>query len=275
MNNTIVNKYDDIHFHYTTSGSSRQVLDMFIKYVTDIASTKFPGVGQLEHLHKHCHSSKVNELRLLVFQHINNHYDWKQAIAKSIGPSLITILGPNVYIQKKVNISIQLPQDCSSILPMHSDCMSGDSPFQLNLWIPLTRAYGSNTMFLVERETSLRLMCQQIKMFTILSSASREQMLQVIHDCNNIPSSKKYYVHAQPGDFLVFNPAVLHGNELNTTTSTRVSLNVRLTTIGAPTPLAKDSDRSFFNYYEPLLTSKSHAFGMSVYSALETGMQHQ
>jgi sporadic carbohydrate cluster 2OG-Fe(II) oxygenase len=272
MSTKPIKSYDDIHFLYTTKGRSRKLLIQLIDYVTDEASLKYPGLDQLEFLHHYCDSSNVNDLRLSIFHRLNNHFGWKEVITNSIVHRLRSHLGPNIYIQKNINISVQLPQDRSSILPIHSDCMSGDSPFQLNLWIPLTPAYGSNTMFLIERETSLRLIYQQTEMFAVSSMASKEQMDQVIQECNNVPITKKHYVHAQPGDFFIFNPAVLHGNEINTTTSTRVSLNVRLATIGAPSPLANDSDRSFFNYYQPLVESRSHTFSKDVYAALESLM---
>jgi len=268
MSITLSSIYDDIHFHYTTSGSSRTQLMDLIRSITGIASEQFPGLTQLEDLNQHCTASDVNDLRLSIFHHLNQCYNWRRAIADSIGPILVKHLGPDVYIQKNINISVQLPGDPTSVLSMHSDCMSGDSPFQLNIWIPVTRAYGSNSMFLIERDTSLHLICQQLDLFSETSSASKMRMDQVIYDSNNIIDTKKYYVEAQPGDFLIFNPAVLHGNELNTTATTRVSLNVRITNIGAPTPLANDSDRSFSAYYNPLVQSKSHIFSMNLYEAL-------
>lgn len=270
MSITLLSIYDDIHFHYTTSGPSRRSLMDLIRSISGIVSAHYPGLDQLETLHQHCLASNVNDLRLSIFRHLNQNYNWRRVITDSIGPILAQHLGPDIYIQKNINISVQLPADPTSILPMHSDCMSGDSPFQLNIWIPVTRAYGSNSMFLIDRDTSLRLICQQLDLFSETSSISKELMDKVIYDSNNIIHTKKYYVDAQPGDFLIFNPAVLHGNELNTTSITRASLNVRITNIGAPSPLANNSDRSFHNYFDPLVLSTSHTFAASLYHVLAT-----
>ena len=66
------------------------------------------------------------------------------------------ILGPDVLIQKNINVSIQMPNDESSILNAHSDCSSGDSPFEWVIWIPVTDAYETNSMFIHTATTSRR-----------------------------------------------------------------------------------------------------------------------
>ena len=40
------------------------------------------------------------------------------------------ILGNELAMQIRINLSIQLPKDDSSLLPIHSDVWSGDSPFE-------------------------------------------------------------------------------------------------------------------------------------------------
>jgi sporadic carbohydrate cluster 2OG-Fe(II) oxygenase len=270
MGSSLVCSYDDIHYHYRASGKSRKGLDLLRDFILAVICAKFPGLEKLEYLHSLCDPVNVNELRLFVFDQINTHFDWKKALIESCGDNLAKLLGPNIYIQKKINLSIQLPNDPSSILPTHSDCMSGDSPFQLNMWIPLTRAYASNTMFLVSRELSLRLISEQIDRFRLRSSFIRREMDQTIYDSCHINESSKYYVNAFPGDYIIFNPAVLHGNELNTTSSTRISLNVRLAAIGAPSPLAVNTDRSFSTYYEPFVANESHFFSARLYSILKS-----
>ena len=59
-------------------------------------------------------------------------------------------------IQTKLNLSIQMPNDETSVLDIHSDCWSADSPFQLNVWIPMTKAYKTNSMFILNKDLSLK-----------------------------------------------------------------------------------------------------------------------
>ena len=37
-------------------------------------------------------------------------------------------------MQRNINLSIQFPNDKGSLLPVHSDVWSGDSPYEINLW---------------------------------------------------------------------------------------------------------------------------------------------
>jgi hypothetical protein len=52
-----------------------------------------------------------------------------------------------------------------------------------------------------------------------------------------------------PGEYLIFNPALLHGNTLNTTQHTRVSMNVRYKSIFTPEPLPEHISRSAGIFY--------------------------
>ena len=67
---------------------------------------------------------------------------------------ITTILGSDLLIQTKLNLSIQMPGDKNSILKSHIDSQSGDSVFQLVVWVPLTNAYETNSMFIHSKEFS-------------------------------------------------------------------------------------------------------------------------
>ena len=98
-------------------------------------------------IHKFIALKEVNRIRLKLFQLINSKLNWEKIILKICSNELISILGPDILIQNKLNLSIQMPSDPSSLLEIHSDCGSGDTPFQINLWIPITNAFDTNSMF--------------------------------------------------------------------------------------------------------------------------------
>ena len=52
-------------------------------------------------------------------------------------------------MQSRLNLSIQFPQDKSSLLPVHSDVWSGDSPFETVVWLPLVDCYKTKSMFIL------------------------------------------------------------------------------------------------------------------------------
>ena len=64
-------------------------------------------------------------------------------------PLLDIILGNELAMQLRVNLSIQLPDDDSSLLPIHSDVWSGDSPFESVVWLPLVDCYKTKSMFIL------------------------------------------------------------------------------------------------------------------------------
>ena len=52
-------------------------------------------------------------------------------------------------MQQRVNLSIQMPKDISSLLPVHSDVWAGDSPFEIVVWLPLVDCYKTKTMYIL------------------------------------------------------------------------------------------------------------------------------
>ena len=58
------------------------------------------------------------------------------------------LVGNELAMQKKINLSIQLPKDKDSLLDLHSDIYAGESPFQVVVWIPLVDVSNSKSMFI-------------------------------------------------------------------------------------------------------------------------------
>ena len=54
-------------------------------------------------------------------------------------------------MQQKINLSIQFPKDASSLLEVHADTWSGNSPFELVVWIPLVNCYKTKSMYILPR----------------------------------------------------------------------------------------------------------------------------
>lgn len=200
------------------------------KYKTDIDISK---------LHEHISFNEINNFRLNCFRKINDHIDWKNIIKTTLGKYYRTLIGKDVLIQTKLNLSIQMPNDKNSILNIHSDCNSGDSPFQLNIWIPLTDSWGTNSMFILNRKTSMDYL-------PVLFSNNKKDIKEPLPNENDFLKVKK-------GDLIIFNPLLLHGNVKNETNSTRISLNVRLKSFFSPD--GDSPDRKSGTYYEILETS--------------------
>ena len=77
--------------------------------------------------------------------------------------------------------------------------------------------------------------------------------LKLLNEQKNIFSKKinnKFFIKIKYGQILIFNPAILHGNVINKTNKTRVSLNVRVKSIFSPEPTNRNPDRKFGTYYK-------------------------
>ena len=98
----------------------------------------------LNNLHKYLNQKSLNKVRLNLINEINSDKNFRKNyffIAKNM---LNKIIGNELVMQKNINLSIQLPKDESSLLPIHSDTWSGDSPFESVLWIPLVNCFKLN-----------------------------------------------------------------------------------------------------------------------------------
>jgi len=209
-------------------------------------------IESLDMLHFHIKENEVNSLRMHLFNKLNSEFDWRSFLFEMIGKELINVVGPDISIQNKINLSIKLPQDETSNLGLHSDSWSNESPFQLNAWIPLTNVFGSNGMYLLGEDISL-LENSKIKVADIESN-------------NKIKFEDKDFVRLDFGEILLFNPSLLHGNITNRTNKTRISIHTRFKNLYAPE--TKDfPDRALGIFYEPLICTKNTEFALKVLGA--------
>ena len=144
-------------------------------------------------------------------------------------------------MQKKINLSIQLPKDKDSLLDLHSDIYAGESPFQVVVWIPLVDVYDTKSMFFTKPIYNKKMNYQLLntKKFTT------KQMYE--------KNKKKFnFLKIKFGSILIFSPLILHGNTINKTKETRFSLNCRFKSLLSPYDVIYKSHRNIPNFYKPL-----------------------
>ena len=150
-------------------------------------------------------------------------------------------------MQLRINLSIQLPGDESSLLPVHADTWSGDSPFEVVLWLPLVDCYATKAMYLLPPQQSAELSQQ----FTERAGNSSENLYQAIK--NDIRWLEVHY-----GEILIFNQALPHGNRVNEESETRWSMNCRFK--GVFTPYG---DKKIGEFFEPITLRAASKTGMT------------
>ena len=175
----------------------------------------------LNKTHKFIEKEELNGFKLKIYNQLNkdkrfifNYY----LMGKYF---LDLICGNELAMQKKINLSIQLPDDSYSILPIHSDVWSGNSPFEVVLWIPLVSVKKTKSMFILSPKNN-RYYYKNLKKFN---------------------SSEKIYLHSKRklkwlslkyGQGLIFSQNLLHGNVINREKTSRWSFNCRFKSLFSP-----------------------------------------
>ena len=126
-------------------------------------------------------------------------------------------------MQKNINLSIQFPNDNNSLLPIHSDVWSGDSPFEINLWLPLVNCYKTKSMYILEQKNY-----NQFK--KIVKKNKIKSSLEIYKKLKN----KFKWIKINYGQCLIFNQSLPHGNDVNIESQTRWSMNCRFKTLFSP-----------------------------------------
>lgn len=222
------------------------------KYLTEKRS-RTP-IRNLHESHLSIDQSFVNDIRLHLFAFINQIQGIRNSYLKLAEALIDTLVGNELAMQNKINLSIQQPGDQTSVLELHSDVWSGDSPFQLVQWIPLTDSLGTNAMFFLPPEKSIEAL-----------GRARNNELRSMAEIQSAYQKDFLTIEVRYGEVLIFDSNCLHGNQLNSTAQSRWSLNCRVVGLFAP---ATTPERRLGPYYTPIKVRAATRVGMRALSAL-------
>jgi len=211
-------------------------------------------VDELKNSHLCVPANIINDIRLHLFAFLNTLPNVRRHYFDFASTLLQALVGNELSMQNKVNLSIQQPSDQSSVLELHSDVWSGDSPFQVVLWVPLTDANSTNAMFLLPPEISRQAYLR-----------AREGELDSMSKIHEAYRGSFVNIEAKFGEIVIFDSNCLHGNQLNTTNTSRWSLNCRFSSLLAPTTTP---ERRLGPYYSPILVRPATKMGMNALEAL-------
>ena len=204
------------------------------KCANDILSRK--GGNSLNNTHESININELNDFRLNAIKEINSQPWLKEAYYQIAKPYLDLLLGNELAMQSRVNLSIQLPKDSSSLLSVHADTWSGDSPFEVVVWLPLVDCYNTKSMYLLPPKASHKLSDD----FNLYVQGDSEELFNVIKNDVN-------WIKINYGEVLIFNQAYPHGNRINQENETRWSMNCRFK--GLFTPY---KDKKIGEFFEPI-----------------------
>ena len=200
----------------------------------------------LNNFHKYMNVSNLNNFRVKIIQSINTTNNFKELYYNLVKNYLDEIVGNEIAIQNRVNMSIQLPKDDSSLLPVHADTWAGDSPFEVVVWLPLVDCYKTKSMFILKASKYDRF----IKDFKKNRNKSSEYIFNKI-------KKDVTFLNIKYGQVLIFNQALPHGNRINKEVDTRWSFNCRFK--GLFTPYG---DKKLGEFFQPLKIKPATRIGM-------------
>tara|TARA_B110000977_G_scaffold201844_1_gene299212 strand:+ start:5871 stop:6689 length:819 start_codon:yes stop_codon:yes gene_type:complete len=195
-----------------------------------------------KNFHKKIKKTQLNDVRLRAINAINHDKLFRDHYFKVGQDTLESLVGNELAMQKKINLSLQIPNDKKSMLPMHSDIYAGESPFEVVMWIPLTNVKKTtHSMFITNPKDN-------IKINEEVTQTKSKTIMQIFNKYRD----KFKFLEVKFGEILIFTPILLHGNVVNKTKETRISLNCRFKSLLSPYDVFSKTHRNIPHFYKPL-----------------------
>ena len=203
----------------------------------------------LDTLHERITLEQLNPLRLGLYREFSARTWFRPTYFRLARQALQTLVGNELGMQNRINFSIQMPDDRTSLLDIHADVFSGESPYQVVQWVPLVDVSGTKSMFVLPRAKSE----QVTENLADLGEGGMKALYERV-------ASDLVWLDVPYGHVVIFSPNFLHGNVLNTESSTRWSLNCRVK--GLFTPYASP-EKGLGSFYLPITTRPLTRLGVA------------
>jgi sporadic carbohydrate cluster 2OG-Fe(II) oxygenase len=210
-------------------------------------------------LHKHVALNKLNNLRVNVIKKMNRDKKFRENYYLVAKEGLDQLVGNELAMQNKLNLSLQMPHDKNSQLPMHSDIYAGESPFEVVVWIPLMDIKANNQSMYITNPKDNKIINKEV-------TTTKTKTLSQIY---NKHKKKFKFLKINFGEILIFTPILQHGNVVNTTNTTRMSLNCRFKSLLSPYDVFSKTHRNIPHFYKPLQIKPMTRIGFNFINGVE------
>ena len=225
-----------------------QIQELIAETAADFLGSTFEDPETfLNQIHQHIDVAKLNSLRLHVIRQMNIQTWFRNSYFQLAKLALEMLVGNELAMQLRVNLSIQLPQDESSLLPVHADVWSGDSPYEVVVWLPLVDCYRTKAMYLLPPSADKQLREE----FGQQAGRSSEELFRRIEN-------EVTWIEIKAGEVLIFNQNLPHGNRINMESETRWSMNCRFKSVFTPY-----GDKKIGEFFEPITLKAASRLGMN------------
>lgn len=190
-------------------------------YLSDIVlnclQKYYPDIHDLSLLHESVPAKNIGELVKLIGKDLADT-DFYQRFDEIISRYVLPILPTDILVQKFGNIRITIPnQDkIGTVLPFHQGRWVGNGLGLMTIWMPFTKAYDSNSLQIIDINTSRKLTKESIR-----NNWSYEKLQD---ECISLCKP----VNINTNQFLLFTQENIHGAIPNRTNKTRMSIDVRV-----------------------------------------------
>ena len=200
----------------------------------------------LNNFHKYIELKDLNNYRLKLINKINSTEGFRLNYFNTAKKLLYSIVGNELVMQNRINLSIQLPGDESSLLPIHSDTWTGDSPYEVVVWLPIVDCYSTKSMYILPPKYKNEINVY----FQEKTNATSDEIYEAIKD-------KVEWINIKYGEVLIFNQNLPHGNIINRETETRWTMNCRFKSVFSPY-----GDKKIGEFFEPITLRSVSEIGM-------------
>lgn len=200
--------------------------------------------AMLDGIHARVSPDQLNGLRMHVITGLNAEPWLRPTYFRLARSTIETIVGNELCMQRRINLSIQMPGDDSSLLATHSDVWSGDSPFEVVVWVPLVDVFKTKSMYLLPPLVNGEMQDRMARL------RSAEELYKAI-------KPHLVWIDIPYGHVMVFNQTLMHGNRVNEEPTTRWSMNCRFKSILSPY-----ADKRFGEFFEPIVLRPATRIGM-------------
>lgn len=191
--------------------------------------------------------AKLNDVRLSIIRGINAEPWLRPAYYCLARDALAALVGNELVMQRRINLSIQLPDDDSSLLPVHADVWSGDSPFETVVWLPLVDCARTKSMYLSSPASDAAVQARLAE----FAGKSAEDIYQAI-------AGEVRFIEISFGQVLIFCQNLMHGNRINRERETRWSMNCRFKSVFSPY-----AEKKLGEFFEPITLRPATRLGMN------------
>jgi sporadic carbohydrate cluster 2OG-Fe(II) oxygenase len=202
----------------------------------------------LESIHERVPVERLNDLRLSVYRGINK-CSWARPTYFHLAQRYTEkLVGNELAMQNRLCLSIQMPNDSSSLLDIHADVFSGETPFQVVQWLPMVDAFATKSMFILPRPLSLEVV-NKLNEYSDLGMAGMYEALK----------NQLIWLDVPYGKVLIFSPNCLHGNTVNGEQDTRWSFNCRFAPLLGP---LFSEEKALGSFYLPITVRAATRIGL-------------